>query len=253
MLQQGKVRFDIKLKHILDELIEKENDYIKMLEVGIKNYLKPIELDSNLIDVPKEIQNQKFKLFGSIEDIYRLHQNQIYPQLLKCNYDIQSIAKLFITLIKEDSFYLYIVYAINFKQAERLLLCHSQFFNLLKRICNDELGVQNFVIQPIQKISRYALYLEQMINILSREMHENKETLAFLCVATKNVERLLNRLNEALTINDIIETHELSANLQCGLITLLQIEFGTSINERALYLVPSSSKHHPYRKAVSKL
>lgn len=109
----------------------------------------------------------------------------------------------------------------------------------------------SLIIQPIQKIPRYPLLLEEMIKELSKDMHVNKKTLAALCIAKKNVERFLTRLNQALTINDIIETHEVPANLQCGLITCLQIEFGVNINEPTMLLVPSFSSHHGYRSAVS--
>jgi hypothetical protein len=232
--------------------VQKERDYIETLERGIERYLRPIAMSKcDEFEVPQDIRNQKFKLFGNIEEICVLHKSTVLPYLLSCGDNIYQIAETFINLIQSDAFYCYINYAINHKQAEELLSSYADFFARIQKTSNDRLGVMSLIIQPIQKIPRYPLLLEEMIKELSKDMHVNKKTLAALCIAKKNVERFLTRMNQALTINDIIETHEVPANLQCGLITCLQIEFGVNINEPTLLLVPSFSSHHGYRSAVS--
>lgn len=240
-----------RLERLVRELVQKERDYIESLERGIERYLRPIALSKcDEFEVPQDIRNQKFKLFGNIEEICVLHKSTVLPYLLSCGDNIYQIADKFINLIQSDSFYCYINYAINHKQAEELLSSYADFFGRIQRASHDRLGVMSFIIQPIQKIPRYPLLFEEMIKELAKDMHTNKKTLANLCVAKKNVERFLTRLNQALTINDIIETHEVPANLQCGLITCLQIEFGVNINEPTMLLVPSFSSHHGYRSAV---
>lgn len=241
-----------RLERLVRELVQKERDYIDTLERGIECYLRPIAMSKcDELEVPQVIRNQKFKLFGNIEEICSLHKSTVLPHLLSCGDNIYQIAETFINLIQSDAFYCYINYAINHRQAEELLSSYADFFARIQKTCNDRLGVMSFIIQPIQKIPRYPLLLEEMIKELSKDMHLNKKTLARLCIAKKNIERFLTRLNQALTINDIIETHEVPANLQCGLITCLQIEFGVNINEPTLLLVPSFSSHHGYRSAVS--
>lgn len=232
-------------------MLQKERDYIDTLERGIENYLKPIAMTSyDKCEVPEEIRNQKFKLFSNIEEICLLHKSTVLPYLLSCGDNIHQIAETFINLIQNDAFYCYINYAINHKQAQELVSSQAEFFMNVQKICHDRLGVMSFIIQPIQKIPRYPLILEEMIKELSGDMHANKKALASLCIAKKNFERFLMRLNQAMTINDIVETQQISANLQCGLITCLQIEFGVSINEPTLLLVPTFSSHHGYRQTV---
>lgn len=232
--------------------MQKERDYIKALEEGIENYLKPIAMNEcDKYEVPQDIRNQKFKLFSNIEDILLLHKSTVLPHLLSCGDNIHQIAETFINLIQSNAFYCYINYAINHKQAQDLLLAHGKFFANVQKICNDRLGVMSFVIQPIQKVPRYPLMLEEMIKELSADMHGNKKTLASLCIAKKNFERFLTRLNQAMTINDIVETQSIPANLQCGLITCLQIEFGVSINEPTLLLIPTFTSAHGFRSTVS--
>lgn len=240
-----------RLEKLVRELVQKERDYIDTLERGIENYLKPIAMTSyDKCDVPEEIRNQKFKLFTNVEEICLLHKSTVLPYLLSCGDNIHQIAETFINLIQSEAFYCYINYAINHKQAQELVSSHAQFFVRLQRIHDDRLGVMSFIIQPVQKIPRYPLILEEMIKELSKDMHANKQALASLCIAKKNFERFLKRLNQAMTVNDIVETQQIPANLQCGLITCLQIEFGISINEPTLLLIPPFSSHHGYRHTV---
>lgn len=240
-----------RLERLVRELLQKERDYIDTLEKGIYNYVRPVAMKTfDKFEVPNEIRNQKFKLFGNIEEICLLHKSTVLPRLLSCGDNIYQISETLINLIQSDAFYCYIDYAINHKQAEQLLSSHANFFASLQKTCNDRLGVLSFIIQPIQKIPRYPLILEEMIKELSKDMHMNKKALASLCIAKKNIEKFLARLNQALTINDIIETHEVNTSLQCGLITCLQIEFGVNINEPTLLIVPSFTSNHGYRQSV---
>lgn len=154
--------------------------------------------------------------------------------------------------MKEDYFYPYIIYAINHKTADQLLSVHMKFFNQLQRESKDMHGVHSFCIQPIQKLPRYKIFLEEIIKELGKEdMTGNKDNLAACSIAIKNIQRFLTRLNEALTLNDIIETREFPVSLQFGLITVLQKEFGSDVNEPTMLLLPQFSSHHGYRSPIN--
>lgn len=239
-----------RIEGLVRELVQNERDYIESLEKGIENYLNPIASDN--LEVPDDLRYQKFKLFGNIEEICSFHKSTVLPHLLSCGDNIHQIAETLINLIQSDAFYSYINYSINHLQAQEFLISHAKFFTQLQRKCEDRLGVMSFIILPIQKVPRYPLILEEMIKELSADMHVNKQALASLCLAKKKIEKFLTRVNQAMTINDIIETHQVPVKLQCGLITCLQIEFGVNINEPTLILVPSFSSHHGYRSPVSK-
>jgi hypothetical protein len=109
-----------------------------------------------------------------------------------------------------------------------LITNHSEFFEKLRATSDDLLGVHSFMIQSIQKLPRYKMLLDEMIKELSRDLPFNKESVVACCVVEKNVQRLLNRLNEALSLNDIIETHEFTATIQMGLLTTMQHDFCVS-------------------------
>lgn len=238
-----------KLDRIVNELLQKELTYVQSLERGIENYVKVIREGAH--DVPKLLRNQVFKLFGNIEEIHELHRDKVYPRLMVCNGNARLIAETISSLIQNDFFYCYIVYTINQKPAEQLITFHSEFFEHLRNCNYDLLGINSFIIQPIQKLPRYKMLLDEMIKELSKDLLMNKEVVAACCVAEKNVKRLLSRLNSSLAINDIIETHEFDAADQMMFLTSMQKNFKVDINDPTMILVPKTSSNFPFRSPVS--
>lgn len=222
------------------------------LENGIRNYLLPISDPSKChIPVPREIRLQKFKLFGNIEDIHRLHEAVILPQIIACEYNVLKVAQTFIDFVDNDTFYSYINYVIIHLHAKEMISSYMNFFKSVQQHCNDRLGVQSFILQPIQKLPRYPLLFEEMIKELSTEMQENKLILAKLCVAKKKLEKYLTRMNQALQLNDIVETHDLAVSVQYSALTLLQLEFHEDINRPLFLIVPQIRCFSDYRLPVS--
>ena len=237
------------MEKILNELLQNELKYISSLKHGINNYVKIVEALGD--DVPPELHGQKFRLFGNIEEIYRLHYKKLYPKLLTSNRNIEAIANIFTHFLQNESFYCYVLYAINQINADQLCSHHSKYFDDLKIKFGDNLGVHSFCILPIQRLPRYQLLLSEIIIELQKDMLENKKIIAACCMAEKNIQRLLGTINEAISINDIVECNVYSVSLQCGLITVLEREFGSNLNEPTMFLVPSFSSYHGYRPAVS--
>lgn len=230
-----------KTEQILNEIIVKEEEYIETLERGIENYVRFIDKNGETaIEIPHQIRHEKFKLFGNIEEIHLLHKQLILPELSLCRNDVQKLADTFIKLLDDDKFYPYIVYAICYINAKEMVLNFVEFFHALESLCDDALGVLSFIVQPVQKLTRYPLLIEEIIRDLSRHMHENKKTLASLCVAKKKFERHLERMNQSLRLNDIVEAHQLSITMQYGILTSLQIEFGIDVNEPTFLITPKS-------------
>ena len=231
-------------------MLQKEETFIQALEKGIDSYVNVIKSGNH--EVPYELRHQVFRLFGNIEEIYELHKHSVYPRLTVCNGNARLIAETMSNFVQNDLFYCYIVYAMNQKLAEQLIGCHREFFENLRKNSYDLLGINSFTIQPIQKLPRYKMFFDEIIKELSRDMLTNKEAVAACCVAEKNMQRILNRMNEALSINDILETHEFSVSEQSRLMTSMQRDFGVSINEPMMILVPKTSSHFTFRSPVRK-
>lgn len=238
-----------KLDRISHELLQKELSYIQALERGLEHYVSVIRQGSH--EVPQMLRNQTFKFFGNIEEIYKLHKHSVYPRLLLCKGNARLIADTITSFIQNDYFYCYVIYAMNQRSAEQWIAHNKHYFEGLRKNSDDLLGVNSFIIQPIQKLPRYKMLFDEMIKELSNDISSNKETIAACCVSEKKIQRLLNRLNEALSINDIIETHEMKIFDQMSILTSMQKDFGVDINEPMMLLVPKTSSSFPFRSPVN--
>jgi RhoGEF domain len=245
------VKATSKIDRIISELLQKEETFLQALERGINYYVSPIRSPQDDVDVPELLREQTFRLFGNIEEIYKLHKFSIFPRLKACNGCPHLIAETMSSYIQNDQFYDYIVYSINHKSAEQLISHHGDFFEHLRSTSDDLLGVYSFIIQPIQKLPRYKMFFDEMIKELTKDVITNKEAVAACCVAEKNVQRLLARLNEALTLNDIIETREYSSVEQLSFLTSIQKELNFCIREPLMLIVPKLASNFPTRSPIN--
>jgi hypothetical protein len=69
--------------------------------------------------------------------------------------------------------------------------------------CHDMLGVISFLLQPIQRVPRYQLLMNEIVKELMKDAFNRKDEISRVCVAEKTIQRLLNSVNEALFIHDI--------------------------------------------------
>lgn len=70
----------------------------------------------------------------------------------------------------------------------------------------DTLGIGSFLMQPIQRLPKYQLLLHQLTKELEKEVAvvEGTQEKLEICVrAEKEVQRLLDRVNSSMIINDI--------------------------------------------------
>lgn len=96
----------------------------------------------------------------------------------------------------------------------------------------DKLGVNSFLMEPIQRLPKYRLLIDQLAKVLSPFLVVEKARLAAcsragsyvyadvivtlssfvfspnLINSEKNVQRLLNTVNESISLNDIIDCNE---------------------------------------------
>ncbi|KAG5666871.1 hypothetical protein PVAND_014879 [Polypedilum vanderplanki] len=124
------------------------------------------------------------------------------PKLLECN-DVEQIAELFTSYVTKDHFYGYIIYAINRKRSELSCNLHVQYWKQIQNDCGDRLGINSFLLQPIQRLPRYQLLLNEIIKDLSKDLENTNKLLPHVVLLKKNIQRLLDTVNESMSINDI--------------------------------------------------
>lgn len=115
------------------------------------------------------------------------------PKLLECGYVPEKIADLFTSFLDDNHFDKYIIYVLNRKKSEKLCKENKYFF---KQIQTDRLGINSFLLQPIQRIPRYQLILGEIVKDLMKDLDRNKTAIGACCIAEKGVQRLLNNVNE---------------------------------------------------------
>lgn len=79
----------------------------------------------------------------------------------------------------------------------------KDFFQDLRKLKNDQLGIISFLLQPIQRIPRYQLLLREMIKEIIPYGAEQYQLLAQICEAEKRIVRLLRTINEAISVFDL--------------------------------------------------
>lgn len=80
--------------------------------------------------LPKTLRGQKYRIFGNIKSIYKLHAHEFLPALNACCDDPERIAEVFTSYVTRDFFYGYIIYAINRKRSELLCNYHVNFWKV---------------------------------------------------------------------------------------------------------------------------
>ncbi|XP_063707894.1 uncharacterized protein LOC134836635 isoform X2 [Culicoides brevitarsis] len=196
------------LSNVVQELIQTEKSYVEGLERGISIYVTP--LDRYARNYPA-LLGKKYHIFGNIERLYAFHKEELLPALLACNDDVIAIATLFYTYITKDFFYGYVLFGLNKPRAEKLTHEYKEFFDGITKESEDKLGVNSFLLKPIQLLPRYKLLFGEIIKALANDLDgikNVKDIISVCCIAEKQIQRLLDNVNEALSLNDIEEVHE---------------------------------------------
>lgn len=175
---------------IINELLENEAKYVQKLETGIETYIGSFKS----VQLPASLVGRKFIVFSNIELIHEFHAKKFLPELLDCDRDPEKIANVFISNIEGYFFDQYIGYAQNKLRSVEIVKNNRDFFD---RFNHDRLGVNSFLILPIQRLPRYQLIFCELIKeLVSDDVTENKAAITRCCRAEKALEKLLTIVDE---------------------------------------------------------
>lgn len=104
------------------------------------------------------------------------------------------------------------MYYINRKRSEDLCQLNENkiFFKNRQNEIKDKLGLNSFLLTPVQRLPKYGLLLGQLIKEFTKQLNQDgvKKKIAACCRADKQVQRLLERVNTSMQINEIIDCNE---------------------------------------------
>ncbi|XP_066544670.1 kalirin isoform X3 [Amia ocellicauda] len=142
---------------VLNELIQTEKDYVKDLGIVVEGFMKRIEERG----IPEDMKGKDKIVFGNIHQIYDWHKDFFLGELEKCLQDHDRLAELFIK--HERRLHMYVVYCQNKPRSEYVVAEYDAYFEEIQQDINQRLTLSDFLIKPIQRITKYQLLLKDFL------------------------------------------------------------------------------------------
>uniref|UniRef100_A0A673MAH0 Pleckstrin homology domain containing, family G (with RhoGef domain) member 4 n=1 Tax=Sinocyclocheilus rhinocerous TaxID=307959 RepID=A0A673MAH0_9TELE len=184
-----------KLCHIVDEMVTTEREYVRSLRYIIDNYFPEMER----ADLPQDLRGKRSVIFGNLEKLVDFHSQYFLKELESCCNHPLRVSHCF--LRHQDQFSLYALYSKNKPKSDTLLASHGNSFFRHKQLeLGDKMDLASYLLKPIQRMSKYALLLKDLIKEVS-EVQEQE--LTYLRAATEMVKFQLRHGNDLLAMDAI--------------------------------------------------
>ncbi|XP_018408447.1 PREDICTED: puratrophin-1-like [Nanorana parkeri] len=184
-----------KLRHIIDEMVSTEREYVRSLWYITQNYFP--EMDR--LDLPQDLRGKRGIIFGNLEKLSDFHSQYFLKELESCCNHPLRVSHCF--LRHKDQFGMYALYSKNKPRSDLLLASHGIiFFKNKQRELGDKMDLASYLLKPIQRMSKYALLLKDLI----KECGEAQEQeLQHLKAAEEMVKFQLRHGNDLLAMDAI--------------------------------------------------
>uniref|UniRef100_A0A671MGR1 Rho guanine nucleotide exchange factor 40-like n=1 Tax=Sinocyclocheilus anshuiensis TaxID=1608454 RepID=A0A671MGR1_9TELE len=184
-----------KLRHIVDEMVTTEQEYVRSLRYIIDNYFPEMER----ADLPQDLRGKRSIIFGNLEKLVDFHSQYFLKELESCCNHPLRVSHCF--LRHQDQFSLYALYSKNKPKSDTLLASHGNSFFRHKQLeLGDKMDLASYLLKPIQRMSKYALLLKDLIKEVS-EVQEQE--LMYLRAAAEMVKFQLRHGNDLLAMDAI--------------------------------------------------
>ncbi|TMS06560.1 Kalirin [Larimichthys crocea] len=147
---------------VLNELIQTEKDYVKDLGIVVEGFMKRIEEKG----IPDDMKGKDKIVFGNIHQIYDWHREFFVGELEKCLEDHEHLPELFIK--HERRLHMYVVYCQNKPKSEFIVAEYDTYFDAIQQDIQSRLSISDFLIKPIQRITKYQLLLKDFLKFSTK-------------------------------------------------------------------------------------
>nr|XP_057937172.1 kalirin isoform X1 [Doryrhamphus excisus] len=147
---------------VLNELIQTEKDYVKDLGIVVEGFMKRIEEKG----VPEDMKGKEKIVFGNIHQISDWHRDFFVGELEKCLDDHEHLPELFIK--HERRLHMYVIYCQNKPKSEFIVAEYDTYFDGVQQDIQSRLTISDFLIKPIQRITKYQLLLKDFLKYSSK-------------------------------------------------------------------------------------
>ncbi|XP_069476696.1 pleckstrin homology domain-containing family G member 4B isoform X2 [Ambystoma mexicanum] len=184
-----------KIYHIMDEMVTTEREYVRSLGYISDNYFPEMER----MDLPQDLRGKRNIIFGNLEKLYDFHCQYFLKELEHCMECPLRVSQCF--LRHEEQFGMYALYSKNKPQSDALLISHANnFFKNKQQELGDKMDLASYLLKPIQRMSKYALLLKDMIKECTKTQEQE---LSDLKAAEEMVKFQLRHGNDLLAMDAI--------------------------------------------------
>ncbi|NWZ96904.1 KALRN protein, partial [Nesospiza acunhae] len=171
---------------VLNELVQTEKDYVKDLGIVVEGFMKRMEEKG----VSEDMKGKDKIVFGNIHQIYDWHKDFFLGELEKCLQEPERLAQLFIK--HERRLHMYVVYCQNKPRSEYIVAEYETYF---EQEINQRLTISDFLIKPIQRITKYQLLLKDFLRYSEKaglECSEIEKAVELMCLVPKRCNDMMN-------------------------------------------------------------
>uniref|UniRef100_A0A8C9USR8 MCF.2 cell line derived transforming sequence n=1 Tax=Spermophilus dauricus TaxID=99837 RepID=A0A8C9USR8_SPEDA len=154
---------DVLKNHVLNELIQTERVYVRELFTVLLGYRAEMDNPEMFDLMPPVLRNKKDVLFGNMAEIYEFHNNIFMSSLENCSDAPERVGPCF--LERKDDFQMYAKYCQNKPRSEIIWKKYSEcaFFQECQRKLKHRLGLDSYLLKPVQRITKYQLLLKELL------------------------------------------------------------------------------------------
>ncbi|XP_037832199.1 guanine nucleotide exchange factor DBS isoform X3 [Kryptolebias marmoratus] len=150
-------------RHVMNELLETERAYVEELLCVLQGYASEMDNPAMSHLIPANLQNKKEVLFGNMPEIYHFHKRTFLRELEQYTDCPELVGRCF--LERMTDLQIYEKYCHNKPRSESLWRQCSDcaFFQECQKKLEHKLGLDSYLLKPVQRITKYQLLLKEML------------------------------------------------------------------------------------------
>ncbi|XP_063752263.1 proto-oncogene DBL isoform X1 [Eleginops maclovinus] len=183
-------------RHVMKELIATERIYVDELLSVLLGYRAEMEDPSISNLLPSALRSQKDVLFGNMPEIYQFHSRIFLQDLQSCLETPERVGACF--LQRKEKFQVYKRYCQNKPHSELLWrqCSDSTFFKECQKKLDHKLGLDSYLLKPVQRLAKYQLLLKELLKQCREERYrcELQEALDSMLELLKSVNDSMHQI-----------------------------------------------------------
>uniref|UniRef100_A0AAR2L4Z7 Mcf.2 cell line derived transforming sequence-like b n=1 Tax=Pygocentrus nattereri TaxID=42514 RepID=A0AAR2L4Z7_PYGNA len=180
-------------RHVMNELLETERAYVEELLCVLQGYAAEMENPAMAPLIPTVLQNKKDVLFGNMQEIYHFHKTTFLRELETYTDCPELVGRCF--LERMGDLQIYEKYCHNKPRSESLWRQCSDcaFFQECQKKLEHKLGLDSYLLKPVQRITKYQLLLKELI-----KYSKGREGSVELQAALSSLLGILKAVNDSM-------------------------------------------------------